>query len=85
MTTSKELQWLLEFDSMEVVMIDPYIKCSLCSWGTLIRVDGKRIGYDLLAQHVKGEHVDEHTLVQEGLAEIDEDIRLAEEEADGIY
>ena len=48
-------------------------------------MEGKATGYDIMTKHVADCHAEEHRLVQEGLAEIDEDIRRAEEEADGVY
>ena len=61
------------------------IRCSMCSWSTALWSAGRLVGYDKLAVHVAEEHEEEHRLVQEGLEEIDEDIRRAEEEAEGVY
>ena len=61
------------------------VRCSICPWSTTLWLDGALVGYDKLAIHVAEEHEEEHRLVQEGLEEIDEDIRLAEEEAEGVY
>ncbi|KKL67283.1 hypothetical protein LCGC14_2136560 [marine sediment metagenome] len=61
------------------------VRCSICPWSTALWLDGALVGYDKLAIHVAEEHEEEHRLVQEGLEEIDEDIRRAEEEAEGVY
>ncbi len=48
-------------------------------------MEGESTGYDIMAKHVADNHEEEFRLVQEGLAEMDEDIRRAEEEAEGVY
>ncbi len=48
-------------------------------------MEGKTTGYAIMTKHIENLHAEEHRLVQEGLAEIDEDIRRAEEEAEGVY
>ena len=59
--------------------------CTSCDFTVERRVEGKTTGYDIMTKHVADCHAEEHRLVQEGLAEIDEDIRRAEEEAEGTY
>ena len=61
------------------------LHCAECDFTVERRVDGEATGYDIMTKHVAASHSEEHKLVQEGLAEIDEDIRLAEEEAEGVY
>jgi hypothetical protein len=48
-------------------------------------VDSELVGYEVMAKHFHDEHAEEFRLVQKGLAELDEDILRAEEEADGVY
>ncbi|KKL76960.1 hypothetical protein LCGC14_2039670 [marine sediment metagenome] len=59
--------------------------CASCDFQVERRVDGEATGYDIMAKHTADEHAEEYRLVQEGLAELDEDIRRAEEEAEGTY
>ncbi len=66
-------------------MTDSILYCASCTFTVERRVDGKATGYDIMAKHVADNHAEEHRLVQEGLAELDEDIRRAEEEAEGTY
>lgn len=66
-------------------MASNLLRCAHCSYSTALRVDGKSVGYEAMSKHVADEHKEEHRLVQNGLAELDEDIRRAEEEAEGVY
>jgi len=66
-------------------MEDKRLRCAHCPYTTALWVDGSPAGYDVMSKHVDDEHAEEHRLVQEGLAEMDEDIRRAEEEAEGTY
>lgn len=66
-------------------MTDTQLHCASCAFSVDRWTDGKATGYDIMAKHTEREHAEEHRLVQAGLAEIDEDIRLAEEEAEGNY
>ncbi len=59
--------------------------CASCDFQVERRVGGEATGYDIMAKHVADDHTEEYQLVQEGLAEMDEDIRRAEEEAEGTY
>lgn len=61
------------------------IYCASCDFTAERRVDGEATGYDIMTKHTADNHAEEHRLVQEGLAELDEDIRRAEEEAEGTY
>ncbi len=66
-------------------MADKLLRCAHCPFTTPLWVDDGPVGYEVMARHFHDEHAEEHRLVQEGLAEMDEDIRLAEEEAEGTY
>lgn len=59
--------------------------CASCDFQVERWGDGEATGYDIMAKHTADLHAEEHRLVQEGLAELDEDIRRAEEEAEGWY
>ncbi len=66
-------------------MTDNILHCASCDFTVERRVDGEVIGYDIMAKHTVDFHAEEYRLVQEGLAELDEDILRAEEEAEGVY
>ena len=59
------------------------VHCPHCPFTAVIWVKGQNIGYRLMSEHVESEHLEEHRRVQKGLAELDEDIRRAEEQATG--
>lgn len=61
------------------------LRCALCPYTTALWVGGKEAGYAVMAAHVADEHEEEHRLMRAGLAELDEDIRRDEEEAEGVY
>lgn len=59
------------------------LHCPHCPYTTTLWVKGKATGYSLMSDHVAEEHAEEYRRVREGLAELDEDIRRAEEQAAG--
>lgn len=61
------------------------LHCAHCPFTTPMYVDSELVGYEVMAKHFHDEHAEEFRLVQKGLAELDEDILRAEEEADGVY
>ena len=61
------------------------LRCAHCPYSAALWVNRKPVGYAHMSNHVAEEHAEEYRLVRKGLAEIDEDIRRAEEEADGVY
>jgi len=66
-------------------MTDNTLYCASCDFTVDRRTDGKSTGYDIMTKHTEDFHAEEYRLVQEGLAELDEDIARAEEEAEGVY
>ncbi len=69
-------------------MSDDRLHCALCPYtAPLMTPEGKvsKVGYAMMASHSESAHAEEHKLVQKGLSELDEDIRVAEEEAEGNY
>lgn len=57
------------------------LRCPHCPYTVTLWVKGKATGYSLMSDHVATEHKEEYRRVIEGLEEMDEDIRRAEEQA----
>ncbi len=62
-------------------MASNLLRCVRCSYSTALWVDWKAVGYEVMSKHVAAAHIEEYRLVRKGLAELDEDIRLAEAQA----